>query len=115
MIFYQWKQNIKKMMIAIVGCSRAVEDEIEPEAKTKTDPNEENIVNDDTDQDKTEYLDDYVIEEVTDTTVDDNIVLVEDDIGTGEDKMQKEGKPSENYINDDSEKNAADIGKDEHE
>ena len=44
-------------------------------------------MNDDTDQDETEYLDDYVIEEVTDTIVDDNIVLVEDDIGTREDKM----------------------------
>ena len=71
-------------------------------------------MNDDTDQDETEYLDDYVIEEVTDTTVDDNIVLVDDDIGTREDKMPKEGKPSENYIDDESEKNAADIGEDEH-
>ena len=30
-------------------------------------------MNDDTDQDKTEYLDDYLIEEVTDSTFDDDI------------------------------------------
>ena len=71
------------------------------------------LLNDNADQENTEYLDDYVKE--TDTTVDDNIVLVEDDIGTREDKMPKEGKPSENYIDDESEKNAADIGEDEHE
>ena len=40
-------------------------------------------MNGDTDQDKTEYLDDYVIEEVTDSTFDDNIKLVDNDIATG--------------------------------
>ena len=41
------------------------------------------LLNDNADQEKTEYLDDYVKE--TDTTVDDNIVLVDGDFGTGDD------------------------------